>query len=101
MSTTLTIDVPAIATITQITGDTPEVFFVSGTVTDNAGSPVQRTLRLYNRLTGALLDSTLSDSVTGAFDFTGIAEAEFYIVAVATGAAEPDLIHRVTSGLQV
>ncbi len=76
----------------------PSTYYISGTVTDADGNPAERTIRLYNRTTGALLESEQSDSVTGEFEFQDIGDAEFYVVAVADGAEEPDLIYRVTSG---
>jgi len=75
-------------------------YYISGTVTGSDGNPAERTIRIYNRNTGALLDDTTSDAGDGSFDFQlgTVGPMEYYVVAVADGAEEPDLIYRVTSG---
>lgn len=99
MPTTLSINSPGMGTV-ELLLDGPEQYYISGTVTDVSGTPAERTVRLYLRSTGALLGTVTSDAVTGAFEFPlGTVGPETYnVVAIATGAAEPDLIHRVTSG---
>ncbi len=96
-TTTLDVNVPTMTT-QQLLNDVPAPFYISGTVTDADGNPAERTIRLYSRTSGELTDSMMSDSVTGEFEFMDIGENEFYVVAVADGAEEPDLIHRVMSG---
>lgn len=47
----------------------PPEYIISGTVTDDAGQPAARTVRVYNRATGTLLGTATSDAVTGAYEF--------------------------------
>lgn len=99
MPTTLTIDLPPRPTI-ELLLDGPEVYYISGTVTDADSNPAERTIRIYDRTSGDLVDNTQSDAGDGSFSFDlgTVGPTEYYVVAVAEGAEEPDLIHRVMSG---
>ena len=54
---------------------------ISGTVLDDAGDPCARTVRLYNRSTGALAGSTTSNASTGAFSFS-VESGTYYAVVL-------------------
>lgn len=76
---------------------------VQGTITDGAGSPAQRTVRLYDRNTGKYLAETQSDPVTGLYEFTiGMGHPEVQRITVHDDTAESvirnDLIDRVLPG---
>ncbi|MFU8763882.1 MAG: hypothetical protein ACNA7T_05135 [Haliea sp.] len=76
---------------------------VQGTITDGAGTPAQRTVRLYDRNTGKYLAETQSDPTTGAYAFTiGMGHPEVQRIAVhddtAEGVIRNDLIDRVIPG---
>lgn len=45
----------------------PQIFSISGTITGADGNPASRTVRLYNRSTGAMLAETISNATTGAY----------------------------------
>ncbi|MFW6001922.1 MAG: DUF2341 domain-containing protein [archaeon] len=58
------------------------LYKVSGTV-EEEGSPVERTVRLYKRSSGELVEETTSDGGTGEFAFTGMKNNdEHYVVAL-------------------
>jgi len=69
---------------------------VSGTVTDENSDPVARTVRAYQRSTGALLGSAVSDGVTGAYAVNTPTLDEVQVVCLddAGGTLENDLILR-------
>jgi hypothetical protein len=71
---------------------------VSGTITDINGGGVLRTVRLYQRDTGTLLDSVLSNAVSGAYSFTTAYTGEVQVIMVddAAGSIENDQILRTT-----
>lgn len=58
---------------------------ISGTVLDRSGAPAQRTVRAYNRASGILVNSTLSDPTTGAYTMS--AEGECFVVCLADASA--------------
>ncbi len=70
---------------------------VAGIVTDAAGNPVARMVRLYRRDTGVMLAETLSSLSTGAYAFTTAFTGECQVVLLddAAGALENDQIVRV------
>jgi hypothetical protein len=76
----------------------PVAVAVSGIITDDNNLPCQRTIRAYNRATGALLGSTTSDPSTGAYSFTFASTDEVQLVALddAAGTVYNDKILRVT-----
>lgn len=51
-------------------------------VVNESGSPAQRTVRAYNRLTGALLKEVTSNPTTGAFSIDAGSEGPFYVVVL-------------------
>lgn len=71
---------------------------VSGTVLDAAGSPVVRTLRVYRRDTGVLLDETTSNGATGMYSVTTSYAGEVQVVMLddLSGTIENDQILRTT-----
>lgn len=71
---------------------------VSGTITDINGGGVPRTVRIYQRDTGALLGSVLSNAVSGAYSFTTAYTGEVQVIMVddAAGSIENDQILRTT-----
>lgn len=54
---------------------------LAGTVTEE-GLPVSRTVRAYNRLTGALLKEVVSNASTGAFSIDAGSVGPFYVVVL-------------------
>lgn len=60
--------------------DPPEYYYY-GTVTE-LSSPVSRTVRLYNRASGELIDSDISVSGTGYYYLTTTISGEHYVVAL-------------------
>ena len=55
---------------------------ITGTVAEQ-GSFVQRTVRLYKRSDGYLVDETQSDSEDGSFSFSGVmSNTEYYVIAL-------------------
>lgn len=69
------------------------VGYVTGVVYDQSGNPCERSVRIYNRDTGLMLGSAMSDSVTGAFTVSiksGALGDELYAVALDDD-APPDI----------
>ena len=63
---------------------------LTGTVTQ-LGIPCARKLRCYRRSDGHMVAETISDAVTGAYSFTGLATDEmYYIVAFDDMSENPD-----------
>lgn len=52
---------------------------LSGTVRDNAGNPISRTVRSYRNSDGLLIDTSVSDAVTGAFQLRATDVSEHYV----------------------
>jgi len=76
-------------------------YSVSGTITDDTGSPCARTVRLYDRATGAFIAETTSDASTGAYDFSDTfsdAEVQRIVLDDTAGTTYNDLIDRVIPG---
>ena len=71
---------------------------VEGVVTDDTGAACARTVRAYDRATGALLGSTTSDPATGAYTLPTRADTECSVVCLddSAGATYNDLIVRAT-----
>ena len=71
---------------------------VVGSGSDDTGTPCARVVRAYDRATGALLNSTTSSSVTGAYTLLTSTDAECSVVCLddADGTTHNDLILRVT-----
>jgi hypothetical protein len=73
---------------------------IEGRVLDDSGAPAQRTLRLYNRETGALVSSVTSDSVTGLYQMpntlSGV-EGQLVCLDDAAGTAYNDKITRISA----
>ena len=70
---------------------------VAGVIRDDADAVCARTVRLYRRDTGALLDSTTSDAGTGAYllKAPSLDEANVVVLDDSGGTFYNDLIHRV------
>lgn len=69
---------------------------VSGTITDDNGNPCQRTVRVYDRATGALIEEVLSNATTGAYKVvTSVAEVQRIVLDDSAGVVFNDLIDRV------
>jgi hypothetical protein len=76
-------------------------YSVSGPTTDDPGTPCARTVRLYDRATGAFIAETTSDASTGAYDFSGMvsdAEVQRIVLDDSDGTLYNDLIDRVIPG---
>lgn len=70
--------------------------YVSGVIRDDTGTPCARTVRAYDRATGALLSSTTSNAATGAYTLsTGAGEVQRVVLDDAGGTLYNDLIDRV------
>ena len=71
---------------------------VEGVVTDDTGAACARTVRAYDRATGAYLGSTTSDPATGAYTLPTRADTECSVVCLddSAGATYNDLIVRAT-----
>ena len=71
---------------------------ISGVVRDSTTTPVQRTVRAYRRDTGALVASTTSDPVTGAYTINSPSDQEMSVLCLddAAGSVENDLVLRTT-----
>ena len=71
---------------------------ISGTVRDDAGNLCARTVRAYDRATGMLIGSTVSDAVTGAYTLPTRVDTECSVVCLddSAGATYNDLIVRAT-----
>jgi len=68
----------------RLLGQLPQVPLtrsVSGVVTES-GSPVARTVRLYKRGDGALIDETTSGASDGAYSFSNCPAEPCYVVAL-------------------
>jgi len=78
-------------------GPQPGDCHVSGIIRDQFGAPAARTVRLYNRSTGALLDETTSNG-NGEYFFVTSSTAQVQVVALATSAGLNDIISRATPG---
>ena len=58
-------------------------WYILGTVKDSTTSPLARVVRAYNRASGMIMGSTISDAVTGAFKIEVPAmAADYYVVAL-------------------
>jgi hypothetical protein len=81
---------------------TPYVTYsVSGTITEDTGAPCARTVRLYDRATGAFIAETTSDASTGAYNFSTVPttdEVQRIVLDDSDGTVLPDLIKRVIPG---
>lgn len=75
------------------------VITVSGTVLDDTGSAAARTVRSYDRSTGALIAEVTSDSGTGAYRIPGAASGETQVIVLddSGGTVHEDLIGRATA----
>lgn len=73
---------------------------VSGVVRDSANALCARTVRAYDRTTGALLGSTTSNAVTGAYSIDCSTTSEVNVICLddTAGVTENDLILRTTPG---
>ena len=71
---------------------------VSGIVRDSSNALCARTVRAYDRTSGALIGSTVSNAVTGAYDFNLQTINQVNIVCIddVSGTTENDLILRTT-----
>lgn len=71
---------------------------VSGIVRDSTNALCARTVRAYNRSTGALVASTTSNGTTGAYTLNCSALGEVSVIALddVAGTTENDLVLRVT-----
>lgn len=71
---------------------------VSGIVRDSTNALCARTVRAYNRSTGALVASTASNGTTGAYTLNCAAAGEVSVIALddVAGTTENDLILRTT-----
>lgn len=56
---------------------------IAGTVAVDASPdvPVRRRVRLFHRESGRLVRETWSDATTGAYEFAGLAIAEYFVLA--------------------
>jgi hypothetical protein len=73
--------------------------FIDGTVLDDTGSPAARTVRSYDRSTGALIAETTSNATTGVYRIGGSPTGETQVVVLddSGGTVHEDLIRRVTA----
>lgn len=72
---------------------------VSGIIYDDTGAPCARTVRLYDRSTGALVGSTTSNASTGAYSIAaGIDEVQRIVLDDSGGTLYNDIIDRVIPG---
>ena len=72
---------------------------VSGTVLDDTATPAARTVRLYNRATGALVGATISDGVTGEYSIAAPdLEVDRIVLDDSGGSLYNDIIDRVLPG---
>jgi hypothetical protein len=75
-------------------------WYISGTVKDSTTSPLARVVRAYNRASGMIMGSTISDAVTGAFQIEVPAmAADYYVVALdeAGGTQNAQIYDRIVS----
>jgi hypothetical protein len=71
-------------------------YVLSGVIRDDTGAPCARTVRAYDRATGALLGSTTSDVSTGAYTLNvGDAEVQRIVLDDSGGTLYNDIIDRV------
>lgn len=56
------------------------LYTVSGTVLDEYGTPLERRVRLYDRSSGGLVGSTVSNASTGAWSISATANTEHFAV---------------------
>lgn len=63
----------------------PISYHVSGTVSDDTGSPAARKIRLHRRDTGAKYAEQMSDGTTGQFDFQVYENTEYTVVCLHNG----------------
>lgn len=89
-------DADGIEALNRLASFSFQNYSISGVVRDDAGSPTARTVRAYRRDTGALLASTTSNSVTGAYSFLFNDASEVQLVCLDDGATRNDLIIRTT-----
>ena len=80
ISTAVSVDVPSAlcALLSLVPAVNP--YHVAGIVQEQ-GSAVARTVRLYDRSTGALVDSVVSDAGDGSFDFSDIDGKVYTVIA--------------------
>jgi hypothetical protein len=74
---------------------------VAGIITDDTGTPCARTVRLYDRATGAFIAETTSDASTGAYDFSTVSsadEVQRIVLDDSDGTLYNDLIDRIIPG---
>lgn len=71
-------------------------FSISGVVTEQA-SPVARTVRLYLRSSGELLDTTTSNAGTGEYSFENLTEGEVYNLVFEDDAGGNDYSDKILS----
>ena len=57
-------------------------YTINGIVENTEGDPLERTVRLYNRTSGALVASTTS-AIDGTYLFTISSPGEFYVACIA------------------
>jgi hypothetical protein len=77
----------------------PRLAAVSGVVYDDASAPCARVVRAYRRSDGALVDQTVSDAVTGAYELACTDdEVDRVVLDDDGGALHNDLIDRVIPG---
>jgi len=87
------------AAFTPATDPWPQQYTeITGTVPDNAGDGVARTLRLHERTAGTLVTGTTSAAVTGAYTLPVFAAGSYQLICLddVAGAVLDDLLHRVT-----
>lgn len=71
-------------------------YSISGVIRDDTGALCARTVRAYDRSTGALLGSTTSDATTGAYSInTGAGEVQLVVLDDSGGTIYNDLVDRV------
>ena len=80
LSTTDTTVTPVLDSLNIIIEEGEE-YYITGTVEED-GVFVERTVRLYKRSTGELVDEGISDSVDGGFSFIIPDQTEHYVVAL-------------------
>lgn len=72
---------------------------VSGVVYDDTSAPCARVVRAYRRSDGALVDQTVSDAVTGAYELICTSdEVDRVVLDDDAGTLHNDLIDRVIPG---
>jgi hypothetical protein len=66
--------------------------FIAGTVLDSAGAPSARTVRAYNRSTGALVSQTTSSSVDGSYRLPIDTTDPLTVICLGSGSGENALV---------